>query len=651
QLNLSWSASTDNVGVTGYKIYRNDVQIGTTATLAYSDTGLSPATSYTYKVAAYDAVGNISAQTGGSGTTKPSEQTTTVVGPYIGSPTLTLGTNGTSVIVKWATDVPSNSRVSYGTASGAYPTYSTDTSCQTSGTAYVTSHCIFIGNLIPGNKYYYRIISAIQSSGASRTSDEYTFVVPALPQTTVPVTATSTTVTQTTAPVTQLVTTVATATNSTVTKEAYFSVTLGGRFCIGDKTVAPVMFKVTPSDGGYFTVPGTGEGTGAMFANKTVDIPSGTYNWTATTNSGYVSATAKQGTFTISKLSACVPAVTTGNLTTTTQPAPSTATQEQPDSSGSQENTVEPRVQTFTTYDAAASAMQTKVETEIPVDMPIQEKIQAIQEIRQNFAPAPQAKTVELGTTTISRIESPKAVIAAVNAILKNRHAEAAVIDTDGDGIADYDETRIYGTDSNDPDTNGDGITDGASILSGIDPKKEEMTPVVYEDPKKVSVAAIAPKDVLTVSRAAAKTVPTADGRMQKIESVTFSGKGLANSYVTLYFFSTPVIVTVKTDSSGNWEYTVDKEFENGEHKIYVAMTDSGGKILMKSSPIPFVKTANAVTLGTLKTGAETTGFFSGNMLWISIGSVVLLGILALFVIGIVLGKKTPTDEVIQTIK
>jgi chitodextrinase len=62
QIDLSWNASTDNVGVTGYKIYRGGVQIATTASTSYSNTGLSPSTTYPYAVAAYDAAGNTSAQ-------------------------------------------------------------------------------------------------------------------------------------------------------------------------------------------------------------------------------------------------------------------------------------------------------------------------------------------------------------------------------------------------------------------------------------------------------------------------------------------------------------------------------------------------------------------------------------------------------------
>ena len=62
QINLSWTASTDNVGVTGYKVFRNGTQIATVTTTSYSDTGLTPSTTYSYTVSAYDAVPNNSTQ-------------------------------------------------------------------------------------------------------------------------------------------------------------------------------------------------------------------------------------------------------------------------------------------------------------------------------------------------------------------------------------------------------------------------------------------------------------------------------------------------------------------------------------------------------------------------------------------------------------
>src|SRR6266480_2384895 len=57
--NLSWSASTDNVGVTGYIVRRNGAQVATPTTTTYADAGLLVGT-YSYTVAARDAAGNLS---------------------------------------------------------------------------------------------------------------------------------------------------------------------------------------------------------------------------------------------------------------------------------------------------------------------------------------------------------------------------------------------------------------------------------------------------------------------------------------------------------------------------------------------------------------------------------------------------------------
>jgi chitodextrinase len=63
QINLSWTASTDpDSSVAGYRIYRNNTQVGTATGTTYSDTGLAANTSYSYTVSAYDPAGNISAQ-------------------------------------------------------------------------------------------------------------------------------------------------------------------------------------------------------------------------------------------------------------------------------------------------------------------------------------------------------------------------------------------------------------------------------------------------------------------------------------------------------------------------------------------------------------------------------------------------------------
>ena len=86
-INLTWTASTDNIGVTGYKIYRGGTQIATSATNSYSNTGLTASTQYSYTVSAYDAAGNNSAQSSSASATTPA----------VGSPTATLSANPASI--------------------------------------------------------------------------------------------------------------------------------------------------------------------------------------------------------------------------------------------------------------------------------------------------------------------------------------------------------------------------------------------------------------------------------------------------------------------------------------------------------------------------------------------------------------------------
>ncbi|WP_152645010.1 glycoside hydrolase family 6 protein [Kitasatospora griseola] len=57
---LTWSAATDNVGVTGYDVYRGGALVGSTAGTSYTDTGLTASTAYSYTVKARDAAGNVS---------------------------------------------------------------------------------------------------------------------------------------------------------------------------------------------------------------------------------------------------------------------------------------------------------------------------------------------------------------------------------------------------------------------------------------------------------------------------------------------------------------------------------------------------------------------------------------------------------------
>lgn len=69
---LNWTASTDDVGVTGYDIYSGPTVVGSTTSTSYSVTGLVPdGSSYTFTVKAKDAAGNMSAASNAVAVTTP----------------------------------------------------------------------------------------------------------------------------------------------------------------------------------------------------------------------------------------------------------------------------------------------------------------------------------------------------------------------------------------------------------------------------------------------------------------------------------------------------------------------------------------------------------------------------------------------------
>ncbi|HMH19810.1 MAG TPA: FG-GAP-like repeat-containing protein, partial [Burkholderiales bacterium] len=92
QINLSWSASTDNVGVTGYRVYRAGAVLATLgAVTAYQNTGLTASTSYSYTVQAFDAAGNASLQSASA------SATTAPVAPDTAPPSVPTNLRGTAV--------------------------------------------------------------------------------------------------------------------------------------------------------------------------------------------------------------------------------------------------------------------------------------------------------------------------------------------------------------------------------------------------------------------------------------------------------------------------------------------------------------------------------------------------------------------------
>lgn len=161
KVNLVWTASTDNVGVAGYQIFKGGNQITTVSSTNYTDTNVTSGASYSYTVRAYDNTGNISADSNTATITIPTISAKVSILNY----SVTKKTSTTATIT-WTTNIPSTSFVSYGTSIANLNLSATDG-------ALGTSHLVTLTNLNKSAKYYYKITTA-SGDGLSTASSPIT---------------------------------------------------------------------------------------------------------------------------------------------------------------------------------------------------------------------------------------------------------------------------------------------------------------------------------------------------------------------------------------------------------------------------------------------------------------------------------------------
>ncbi|MGX4583138.1 fibronectin type III domain-containing protein [Paenibacillus chitinolyticus] len=104
-ITVAWNPSTDNVGVTGYDIYRDAALVGSVSgsTLTYTNTGLTPNTAYSYTVKAKDAAGNVSAASSAlSVTTLPTSGGSDTEAPTAPGNLVATGSTTSSVSLSWS---------------------------------------------------------------------------------------------------------------------------------------------------------------------------------------------------------------------------------------------------------------------------------------------------------------------------------------------------------------------------------------------------------------------------------------------------------------------------------------------------------------------------------------------------------------------
>jgi beta-lactamase superfamily II metal-dependent hydrolase len=119
EIDLSWSASTDNVRVTGYNVYRSTngtsfSLAGTSSTTGFADLGLSSSTTYWYEVTAVDGAGNESSASNTASATTSAPPSLTLTAPNGGES----WSGGSSRAITWTSSNVSNVKLEYSTNNG-----------------------------------------------------------------------------------------------------------------------------------------------------------------------------------------------------------------------------------------------------------------------------------------------------------------------------------------------------------------------------------------------------------------------------------------------------------------------------------------------------------------------------------------------------
>lgn len=140
--NLSWTAATDNTGVTGYNVYQNGVLKTTTTTTSLAVTGLAATTTYNFYVTAKDAAGNVSAASNTVNVTTLSlADTTAPVAPSLSAS----GITASSVTLTWTAATDNIGVIGYNIyQNGTLKTTTTTTSLAVTGLAAATNYNFYV---------------------------------------------------------------------------------------------------------------------------------------------------------------------------------------------------------------------------------------------------------------------------------------------------------------------------------------------------------------------------------------------------------------------------------------------------------------------------------------------------------------------------
>lgn len=653
--------STDNIGVVSYEIYRSDLSVvQTMESFYYDQTALIPGTTIYYKARAKDAAGNLS----------PWSEPLVVNVPLDTTTSTTTSSN---------TDPGSVATVD--TLPPAVPSLRIDAVVVGSVMLSFSSvdNIALSGFKLFRNGVFFKSLSSDVRNYADTTGEagaSYVYTVMAIDTTgnTSPLSA----------PVTATFPPKETAVAPTLVTSSV--VPLLDTVCENGIPKTKVRFSLSLSSAGDFILFLEG-GTSKVLRSGEYALDNGVYKWQVRLSDGYTMSANTTGVFTLTGECPIAPSPET------LFPAPTTTTTTAMPTTPLVVPTVEPAPVATTPESVPMVTPPPPVRSSTPVAPPktpvsapvIESRLPEPISVVVTPVPAYASTTFLNCTGTSCRelclvddvflsecVQFARSVVSTSTdlseetlnegermererALVEQRIGVRSVVDSDNDGVTDYDEINIYGTDPERADSDNDGVSDGAELLARTDPSASSTPESARPLPEKPSLETLASQGVAALDQYAVDgiivaEVGTTSSGVLTATRLTFSGRALPNSYATIAIFSDPVVVTVRTGESGEWEYTLDSELPDGTHHVVVALTDVGGRAIARSEPLPFVKRASAVSIGStelLGGFSEAPGFFTGNSPYLLILVLVVLIILSLFILGLTSSRHGGDDPLI----
>ncbi len=195
---------------------------------------------------------------------------------------------------------------------------------------------------------------------------------------------------------------------------------------------------------------------------------------------------------------------------------------------------------------------------------------------------------------------NPALIIRSDGALVQTA-PRAMIIDNDSDGLGDDTERRI-GTDPYLADTDNDGFSDGEEAANGYDPLGPGLLETVILAPAEQAMitgqSLEQPIAGGPIGRELAVVSLESDAGAAAI-AYRIAGRAMPDTVLSLFIYSDlPLVIMLKADHQGNWQYELSSALAEGEHEAYLAINDATGKLVKKSQPFGFlVKEARAVTL------------------------------------------------------